>query len=295
MLVVTDRRVLLVDRGLRAERFWEARRGRDPQARADRRRLAAALRRRRGHVHARSCRSTAATSSPRCSIRADAYNGLMAIRLVRYGLPAADLRRRRRARDHRRRRAAGRGDRADRRGRARRARERDDAALGAERARPRARRSGAKERQPARLDRSTDRPDGSSASPHVPTLRTCFWLIGIAGVWIFCCLMAVALCAMPPPRRRATRSLLGAVPETPVDVDFVLDVRRARAAASRAGPRRARRSTRLRRDELDDLELHQRGAVGDGALLVLGACAWPRVNAEDSTQARKCSSVSQRV
>ena len=26
MLVVTDRRVLLVDRGLRAERFWDARR-----------------------------------------------------------------------------------------------------------------------------------------------------------------------------------------------------------------------------------------------------------------------------
>ena len=49
-----------------------------------------------------------------------------------------------------------------------------------------------------------------------------FWLIGIAGVWTFCCLMAVALCAAASRGDERLELLLGAVPETPVDVDFVL-------------------------------------------------------------------------
>ena len=82
MLVVTDRRVLLVDRGLRAERFWEAPRDDDPQARAGRGRPAPELRRRRDHLH----RGAPARPSRR------ARRGPAAmIRLVRYGLPAAIL------------------------------------------------------------------------------------------------------------------------------------------------------------------------------------------------------------
>jgi hypothetical protein len=48
------------------------------------------------------------------------------------------------------------------------------------------------------------------------------WLIGIAGVWSFCCLMAVALCVAAGRGDERLTRLLAAVPETPADVDFVL-------------------------------------------------------------------------
>ena len=48
-----------------------------------------------------------------------------------------------------------------------------------------------------------------------------FWLIGIAGVWTFCCLMAVALCAAASRGDERLSLLLAAVADPPVDVDFV--------------------------------------------------------------------------
>ena len=48
-----------------------------------------------------------------------------------------------------------------------------------------------------------------------------FWLIGIAGVWTFCCLMAVALCVAASRGDERLSLLLATVREAPVDVDFV--------------------------------------------------------------------------
>ena len=48
------------------------------------------------------------------------------------------------------------------------------------------------------------------------------WIIGIAGVWTFCCLLAVALCVAASRGDRRLSLLLATLPDAPTDADFVL-------------------------------------------------------------------------
>ena len=94
-----------------------------------------------------------------------------------------------------------------------------------------------------------------------------FWLIGIAGVWSFCCLIAVALCVAAGRGDQRLSLMLASLPDAPTDVDFVLTFAATESAPAVPAPRV---SVYSRRHQLDDLELQQRGAVGDRALGVLG-------------------------
>ena len=92
------------------------------------------------------------------------------------------------------------------------------------------------------------------------------WLIGIGGVWTLSCVMAVALCVMARRGDEQLSLIFATVPEMTPEVDFVATLVRAGARSPGVGAGLARVRLGRRRDELDDLELHQRRAVGDGAL-----------------------------
>ena len=64
-----------------------------------------------------------------------------------------------------------------------------------------------------------------------------FWLIGIAGVWSFCCLMAVALCVAAGRGDERLSLMLASLPDAPADVDFVLTFAETEPAPAVPAPR----------------------------------------------------------
>jgi hypothetical protein len=69
------------------------------------------------------------------------------------------------------------------------------------------------------------------------------WLIGIAGVWSFCCLVAVALCVAAGRGDERLTLLLATLPEAHADVDFVVTFEASEPAPAAPAPAPAPRAS----------------------------------------------------
>ena len=204
-------------------------------------------------------------------------------------LPRGDRSRRRRPHHHRRRRAARRRDRADRRRRARRARQRADAARPAVRARSRG--GGAAPQRapvPARLNVCTNPLKARFVRADT---RDMLLLIGIASVWIFSCLMAVALCVMARRGDDAMAAAMATVARSRAEVASSPRSPSPTTATPARTPAPQRSASRPGAARSTTSNSSTRRPVGHGALCESArACACPRVKAADLTQFWKSSS-----